>query len=161
MLELPPLRTPRAGNVLLKTKARAVWFLKEALPFFIAATVVLFILDKTGGMNVLHRLIEPVVVKFLGLPVESAAAFILGFFRRDYGAAGLFQLWREGLLDGNQVVISLVVMSLFIPCLATVIVTIKEVGIKRAVVIFFSVMTVSVLTGGLLHFILNLTGFRF
>ncbi len=158
MLELPPLRTPRVGNVLLKTKARAVWFLKEALPFFIAATVVLFVLDKTGGMNGLHRLVEPVVVKFLGLPVESAAAFILGFFRRDYGAAGLYNLWQDGQLDGNQVVVSLVVMSLFIPCMATVIVTIKEVGIRSAAVIFFAVLAVSVLTGGLLHFLLNLTG---
>jgi ferrous iron transport protein B len=160
MLELPPLRTPRVDNVLLKTKARAVWFLREALPFFLAATVVLFILDKTGGMKGIHRLIEPVVVRFLGLPVESAGAFILGFFRRDYGAAGLFSLWQRRLLDGNQVVVSLVVMSLFIPCLATVIVTIKEIGIRMAAVIFFAVLVVSVLTGGLLHYFLDLTGIQ-
>ena len=158
MLELPPLRTPRTGNIILKTKARAVWFLKEALPFFLVATLVLFVLDKTGGMGVLHRIIEPVVVRFLGLPVESAAAFILGFFRRDYGAAGLYRLWQDGMLDGNQVLVSLVVMSLFIPCLATVIVTIKEIGIRLAAAIFFVVMTVSVLTGGLLHMLLSLTG---
>lgn len=158
MLELPPLRTPRVGNILLKTKARAVWFLKEALPFFLAATVVLFVLDRTGAMNTLHRIIEPVVVRFLGLPVESAAAFILGFFRRDYGAAGLYRLWQDGMLDGNQVVIALVVMSLFIPCLATVIVTIKEIGVRSAAAIFFVVLAVSVLTGGLLHTLLGLTG---
>jgi ferrous iron transport protein B len=158
MLELPPLRTPRAGNILLKTKARAVWFLKEAFPFFIAATVVLFILDRTGAMEALHKVVAPVVVRFLGLPIESAAAFILGFFRRDYGAAGLYSLWQEGILSGNQVVVSLVVMSLFIPCLATVIVTIKEMGIRLAAVIFASVLAVSVLTGGLLHFVLKLTG---
>ncbi len=160
MLELPPLRTPRVGNILLKTKARTVWFLKEALPFFLAATVVLFILDRTGAMGTLHRIIGPVVVRFLGLPVESAAAFILGFFRRDYGAAGLYKLWQDGMLDGNQVIIALVVMSLFIPCLATVIVTIKEIGVRRAAAIFFLVMTVSVLTGGLLHALLGLTGVK-
>jgi ferrous iron transport protein B len=158
MLELPPLRTPRTGNILLKTRARAVWFLKEAMPFFLVATVVLFILDRTGAMGAIHRIIEPVAVRFLGLPVESAAAFILGFFRRDYGAAGLYRLWQDGVLDGNQVLVALVVMSLFIPCLATVIVTIKEIGIRRAAVIFFVVMAVSVLTGGLLHAILDLTG---
>jgi ferrous iron transport protein B len=161
MLELPPLRTPRVGNVLLKTKARAVWFLKEALPFFLAATVVLFILDKTGAMSGLHRIIEPVAVRFLGLPVESASAFLLGFFRRDYGAAGLYRLWQDGFLDGNQVVVALVVMSLFIPCLATVVVTIKEAGLRIAAVIFFAVLSVSVLTGGLLNLILGLTGARF
>jgi len=160
MLELPPLRTPRVGNIALKTKARAVWFLKEAFPFFIAATVVLFILDRTGAMDTLHRIVAPVVVRFLGLPVESAAAFILGFFRRDYGAAGLYRLWQDGMMDGNQVVVALVVMSLFIPCLATVIVTIKEMGIRIAALIFMAVLVVSVLTGGLLNFILGVTGLR-
>ena len=158
MLELPPLRTPRVSNILLKTKARVTWFLKEALPFFLAATVVLFVLDKTGAMDTLYKIIGPVVVRFLGLPVESSTAFILGFFRRDYGAAGLYRLWQDGLLDGNQVVVSLVVMSLFIPCLATVIVTIKEIGIRMAAVIFFAVLSVSLLTGGLLHLLLGLTG---
>ena len=160
MLELPPLRIPRVGNIILKTKARAGWFLKEALPFFLAATVVLFILDRTGGMNVLHKTFGPIVVRFLGLPVESASAFILGFFRRDYGAAGLYRLWQDGLLNGNQVVVALVVMSLFIPCLATVIVTIKEIGIRIAAMIFFAVLAVSVLTGGILNLLLNLTGMK-
>jgi ferrous iron transport protein B len=158
MLELPPLRNPKLGNIVLKTKARTVWFLKEALPYFLVATVILFVLDRTGGMRIIHKAAEPVVVRFLGLPLESAEAFIVGFFRRDYGAAGLFSLWQDGMLGSNQVVVALLVMSLFIPCLATVIVTIKEVGLRWGIGILLSVLTLSVLTGGLLNFFLNLTG---
>jgi len=158
MIELPPMRVPRTGNILLKTRARALWFLKEALPFFIAATVVLFILDRTGGMEAVHRTVEPVVGRFLGLPMETTSAFIVGFFRRDYGAAGLYDLWRGGLLDGNQMVVALVVMSLFVPCLATVVVTVKELGVRTAAAIFAFVLALSVLTGGLLNLLLRLSG---
>jgi ferrous iron transport protein B len=160
MIELPPLRAPRAGNILRKTRARGGWFLREALPFFIAATLVLFALDRTGAMIFIHRAVEPVMGRFLGLPVETAEAFIVGFFRRDYGAAGLFELWQDGVLAGNQIVIALVVMSLFIPCLATVIVTIREIGLRHAAAIFLFVLCMAVLTGGALNLILNLTGIR-
>jgi len=38
------------------------------------------------------------IAGMLGLPMESTVAFIVGFFRRDYGAAGLFDLFSNGLL---------------------------------------------------------------
>ncbi|MBN2071971.1 MAG: ferrous iron transporter B [Candidatus Krumholzibacteriota bacterium] len=161
IIELPPLRVPRAANIILKTGARAKWFLKEALPYFILATLILFTLDKSGGMKIVYWLVEPVTSRFLGLPVETAAVFIVGFFRRDYGAAGLYSLWQSGQLSGNQIVVSLVVMSLFLPCLATLIVTVKELGVKVASAILLLVATVSILTGGLLNYLLTLLRVNF
>ncbi|MBN2185279.1 MAG: ferrous iron transport protein B [Candidatus Krumholzibacteriota bacterium] len=156
IIELPPLRVPRVSNIVLKTGARAKWFLKEALPYFIIATLILFTLDRTGGMKIVYWMVEPVIVKFLGLPVETATAFIVGFFRRDYGAAGLFRLWQDGFLSGNQIAVSLVVMSLFLPCLATLIVIIKELGLKIASGIFVLVLAASILSGGFLNYLLTL-----
>jgi len=155
ILELPPLRSPQASNVLLKTGARVKWFLKEALPFFLLATVILFVLDRSGGLRVVHAFVEPLVSRFLGLPVETAAIFIVGFFRRDYGAAGLYKLWENGLLEGNQVVVALVVISLFIPCLATLIVMIKELGIRYGLGILFFVLILSIASGGVLNLVLR------
>lgn len=161
IIELPPLRVPRVANIVLKTGARAKWFLKEALPYFILATLILFTLDKTGGMKIVYWIVEPVVGRFLGLPLETATAFIIGFFRRDYGAAGLFKLAQDGFLSGNQIVISLVVTSLFLPCLATLIVMIKELGIKVASGILILVLAASVLSGGLLNYFLQFFQIQF
>jgi ferrous iron transport protein B len=160
ILELPPLRAPKISNILLKTWARVKWFMREAFPFFILATLILFALDKTGGLQIVYAAVRPVVKDFLGLPVETSQAFIIGFFRRDYGAAGLYKLWESGLLEGNQVVVTLLVMSLFIPCLATLIVIIKELGLRWALLILFIVTAVSILSGGLLNFFLNVTGIQ-
>ncbi len=161
ILELPPLRVPRASNIALKTGARARWFLVEAVPYFLAATLVIFVLERTGAMVLVYKTVEPVIKGVLGLPVETASAFIVGFFRRDYGAAGLYRIWQDGLLTGNQVVVALTVMSLFLPCLASLIVMIKEIGIKYATIIFFFVMTMSIASGGLLNLLLKLFGVRF
>ena len=158
ILELPPLRAPKAYNIALKTWSRVKWFLKEALPFFLLATFILYLLDVTGGLRLVYSAVRPLVSGFLGLPVETAQVFIIGFFRRDYGAAGLYKLWEGGLLAGNQVVVALLVMSLFLPCLATLIVMIKELGVRWALAILLFVMTVSILTGGLLNLLLRLSG---
>jgi len=105
--------------------------------------------------------VEPVIKGVLGLPVETASAFIVGFFRRDYGAAGLYTIWQNGLLTGNQIVVALTVMSLFLPCLASLIVMVKEIGMRYAMIIFFFVMTMSIASGGLLNLTLGLLGIRF
>ena len=160
IIELPPLRVPGVSNIILKTGARAKWFLKEALPYFIIATLILFTLDRTGGMRIVYWLVEPVIVKFLGLPVETATAFIVGFFRRDYGAAGLYRLWQDGFLSGNQIAIALVVTSLFLPCLATLIVIVKELGVKIASGILLLVLAASILSGGFLNYLLAIFNLR-
>ncbi len=73
MLELPPLRVPQASNIAVKTLARIEWYLREALPLFILGTLILWSLDRFGGLAVLERAAAPVVVGLLGLPKEAAA----------------------------------------------------------------------------------------
>ncbi|HVO43548.1 MAG TPA: ferrous iron transport protein B, partial [Aggregatilineales bacterium] len=132
ILELPPLRLPRLSNILIKTLARMEWYLKEVLPLFILGTFILFALDRTGALTGIERLASPLVVDFLGLPAAAAGAFLIGFLRRDYGAAGLFALALNGQMNSTQILVSLVVITLFIPCIANVLIIVKEYGTKVA-----------------------------
>src|SRR4029450_3729117 len=97
VLGLPPLRRPRLGNVLVKTLARIEWYLKEAVPLFVLGTLVLFAADRLRLLGGLQRVCRPVVSGLLGLPPETAEAFVVGFLRRDFGAAGFFRLGARGL----------------------------------------------------------------
>ncbi len=131
IFEIPPIRVPQMKNVLLKTGHRILWYLKEAVPLFLYGTLVLFILDKvtTHGRSLLDWLqigLAPVLTGVLHLPAQAASVFVLGFLRRDYGAAGLFTMARDGLLNAQQVVVSLVVITLFVPCIASFLVIVKE-----------------------------------
>ncbi|MGD8329278.1 MAG: ferrous iron transport protein B, partial [Acidobacteriota bacterium] len=109
--ELPPLRWPQWHNILAKTRARMFWYLTEVVPLFIIGTLALFLLDQTGALAAVQRAARPVVTGLLGLPGETSSAFVMGFFRRDYGAAGLYQIQQAGGMDALQVLVSLVVIT--------------------------------------------------
>ncbi|HEY0788614.1 MAG TPA: nucleoside recognition domain-containing protein, partial [Thermoanaerobaculia bacterium] len=92
----------------------------------------LYIAHVTHVLPILQRALAPLVVGALRLPAEAANAFLIGFLRRDYGAAGLFMLQRDGGLTPLQTVVSLTVVTLFIPCIANFFMMIKERGLKTA-----------------------------
>lgn len=161
LLELPPMRVPMLKNVGLKTLMRVEWYLKEVVPIFLAATALLFILDKTGLLTVISNLASPLVRDFLGLPPRAAQAFLLGFLRRDYGAAGLYQLYRQGLMDGLQAVVSLVTITLFVPCVTSFIVIVKERGLKTALAMTVMIIPIAFFIGGALNFLLRALGVAF
>jgi ferrous iron transport protein B len=158
LLEIPPLRLPTWKNLLVKTLARMEWFLWEAVPLFLCGTAFLFFLDQLGFLLVLQKWAEPIVTGFLGLPAKATEAFLLGFLRRDYGAAGLFILAREGRLDGTQIVVSLTTLTLFIPCLANFLMIIKERGWKQALAMAGFIFPFAVLVGGGLNYLLRFWG---
>ncbi len=154
-LEIPPMRMPVLENVVVKTFNRVVWYLKEAVPLFILGTFILFLLHKVSLLETLRRLASPVVVNILGLPEKTTEAFLLGFLRRDYGAAGLFKLSGEGLLDPVQSLVSLITITLFVPCLAHLLMMIKEFGLRIAIIIVSVVFPTAIIFGGLINLLLR------
>jgi len=154
-IELPPLRVPTMGNIAMKTLSRIEWYLKEAVPLFVLGTMILFLLDKMKVLGWLESNASPLVVHFLGLPSRTTEAFIMGFLRRDYGAAGMFDLARQGLMNENQVIVSLVTLTLFVPCLANFFMIIKERGMKTALLMMVLIIPFALLVGGALNMILN------
>jgi len=161
LMEIPPFRMPKLSNIFIKTFYRVHWFLKEAVPLFMLGTLVLFVATKLGVLSFVERMGAPVTKNFLGLPVETTRGFILGFLRRDYGAVSIFKVLEEkGMIAGTgidpiQLVVSLVVITLFIPCIANFFVMIKEQGVKNAFLMFAFILPYSILVGGILKIILQ------
>jgi ferrous iron transport protein B len=158
LVELPPLRLPQVSNVLLKTLARLEWYIKEVMPLFLIGAALMFTLDKTGILDGIIRLGEPVVSGWLGLPPEASAAFVMGFLRRDFGATGLFVMEAQGLLSPLQVLVAMVTITLFIPCIASVMMIAKERDNKTAAGMIVLIIPLAVLIGGLLNRLLLWTG---
>ncbi len=158
VVELPPLRLPVIGNVLVKTAARLEWYIKEAVPLFMAGTLLLFFLDKLHILPWLIRSTEPVVTGWLGLPPEAASSFLLGLIRRDFAATGLFHMQAHGLLSPLQVLVSIVTITLFIPCIASIMMIVKERGARTAMGMVLFVFPFALLVGGLLFRVLRLLG---
>lgn len=156
-MEIPPLRRPQLRNVAVKTLTRMQSYFVEILPLFLFASVVLWAGKMTGSLEKVINVFSP-VVKAIGLPVEVTTAFVFGFFRRDFGAAGLYDLQTSGLLTVAQLTVAAVTLTLFVPCVAQFLVMIKERGIKVAVIIFVFVTVMAFSSGWFLNKILMTTG---
>ncbi len=154
-LEIPPIRIPTLTNILVKTMGRIEWYLREAVPLFLLGTFILFLLHKLNLLTVLEEIASPVVVNLLNLPPQAAEAFILGFLRRDFGAAGLFKMFEDGSLSPVQAIVSLVTITLFIPCLASFFMIIKERGLRMTLWVVGIVFPGAFLFGGLLNWVLR------
>jgi ferrous iron transport protein B len=155
IMELPPMRLPRLRNLLTKTVLRIRWYLGEAVPLFLVGTALLFVLDRIGGLVIIAKAARPLVTGLLGLPAGSAEVFVMGFLRRDYGAAGMFQMARSGALTGTQALVALTVMTLFVPCVANFLMIVRERGMKVGLAILAFVTIVAVGTGAALNGLLG------
>jgi len=160
LLEIPPLRIPKFSNLFIKTLGRVEWYLREAVPLFILGTFVLFLLKQLKLLNLIETVVSPLVHGILGLPTKTAGFFIMGFLRRDYGAAGLFSMAEKGELTSIQTLISLITITLFVPCLASFFMIIKERGIKVAIIVAIVVFFLAFFVGGIMNFILNTSKIR-
>jgi ferrous iron transport protein B len=156
-MEIPPLRFPKLSNVFVKTYTRVVWYLKEIVPIFIVASALIWIGQVTGLFDACIRLLR-YPVALLGLPPDAASVFLLGFFRRDYGAAGLYDLNKAGSLTGVQVVVACVALTLFLPCIAQLLMNIKERGLRSGLLISAITLVFSFVVAFVVNMVLTATG---
>lgn len=154
-MELPPMRPPRLSNVLLKTYARMEWYFLEVMPVFLIASVLIWLGRLTGVFELLLAVLAP-IVRALGLPEEAAVAFLFGFFRRDYGAAGLYDL--QGTLSGVQLLVASVTLTLFVPCVAQFAVMLKERGWKVTLGVVAFILPFAFIVGWSLFRVLTALG---
>ena len=156
-MEIPPLRLPRLANVWIKTSMRMRWYFREILPLFLLASVLIWAGKLTGLFDAaLWFLGFP--TRAIGLPDEAAQAFLYGFFRRDYGVAGLYDIHTGGALTGNQLAVATITLTLFLPCVAQFLVMMKERGWKVALTVSAFVFPLAFAVGGGVNFLLNLLG---
>lgn len=154
-MELPPLRTPLLTNVVTKAYTRMSWYFIEIVPVFIITSLVLWMGDRSGILSQIIHETEPVMT-WLGLPRETAQSFLLGFFRRDYGAAGLYDLCLNGILTDRQLLVAAITLTLFVPCIAQFVVMTKERGLIVSIVMVSLIVIIALLAGWTAHYLLNI-----
>ena len=149
LIDLPPIRIPQLKNVLTKTVQKTWMFLKEATPLFILGALLISIMQYTNMLAAIQNAVAPITVGLLELPKETATAFIMGIIRRDFGAAGLSSISMTPV----QTMVSLIVITLFVPCIAAIMIIFKERGYRDALLIWLGTFVVAFVVGGIVAFI--------
>lgn len=147
LIDLPPMRLPRLNNVLKKTWKKSWNFLLDAIPMFFLAGFVVSLAEMSGLLQLFMNLLSPLVVSWLNLPADPRipTTFILGIVRRDFASFGISDI----PLTAVQAVTAMIVITLFVPCIATVGVMIKERGPKIAFTIWIGSWLAAFAIGGI------------
>jgi len=159
ILELPRMRVPKIRHVLVSTVRQTLHFMKEAIPYFLLASLVLFAFDRVGGLDVVSRAAHPVVHGFLRLPDETVQVLMKTLIRRENGATELQRLSSH--FSNLQLVVTMLVMTFLSPCVNATVVLFKERGWRMALTLLVAVSAYAVLAGGAVGYVCRLLGVTF
>lgn len=148
-VEIPPYRLPYFKGMFKKVSMRLQGFLKEAVPFVLLGVLLMNILFALGIIDFFGKLMQPIITGLLGLPKESIAAIIIGFFRKDVAVGMLAPLG----MSMKQLVIASIVLTMYFPCIATFVVILKELGIRDLIFATIIMISTSLMVGTLLNLI--------
>jgi ferrous iron transport protein B len=145
LIDLPMIGFPKLNNVFKKTFYRSWGFMKEAGFWFFVGALAVGLMDITGMLKIWQDVLAPFTTTWLKLPKEASSAFVMGMVRRDFGAAGLFHMD----LSIMQKTVSIITITLFVPCIASFVVMLKERGWKEGLLVWFSTWVTAFFIGGL------------
>jgi len=159
LMEIPPMRIPQFFQIIKLSAIKTYFFMKEAVPVFIIASLFVFLFERMGGLDILEKIAKPVVNGFMGLPEKSVQVFIKTIIRRESGATEIEHLSSN--YDNVQLVVNLLVMTFLSPCMNATIVLFKERGTRTAVVIIVTVMIYAIIIGSVVNHTCRFLGITF
>ncbi|WP_136797239.1 MULTISPECIES: ferrous iron transporter B [Desulfosediminicola] len=158
-LEIPPMRLPKPLAVIKMALAKTWFFMLEALPVFIIASMAVFLFERAGGLRLLEHTLGPMIHHLMGLPEKSVQVFIKTMIRRESGAAELEHLHM--IYTNLQLVVNLLVMTFVAPCINSFIVLFKERGLKTGMGINVAVFLYAILLGSIVNYLCLTFGVTF
>ncbi|QAT43022.1 nucleoside recognition domain-containing protein [Aminipila luticellarii] len=147
---------PKIWPLLCRSVGSSMAFLAETAVPFAVGNVIVSILSYCGLIHKLCMFTAPLFCNFLKLPEDAAAIFILSIIKKDLGAASLLALFSNGNFTEAQIFICTVMLTLFVPCLASMIILWKHERKWIAMVIWILCLLLSIMIGKVLCILLIL-----
>jgi ferrous iron transport protein B len=162
IMELHEYRMPNFSVIFKQTWVRTKEFIYKALPLIIILGIILEILFKFDILAPINVLLSPITVFWLGLPTITGVFLIYGILRKELTLV-LLSLFAESmgmnilqLLSPIQMITFSLVTMLYIPCFATIIIIARLSSWKYALQIAFLEISIALLIGGGVNFLLLL-----
>ena len=155
ILEMSELRKPIPKYVFAKAWMRVKEFLYIAMPLLLISSVILGLFEYFGLVTMFESFIDPISYAVLGLPGFAFTALLFGILRKEMAFETLAIMGGTtdlaSILSSGQLYIFALVCVLFVPCISTVAVLMKEIGVKPAALITVFTLTLGISLGALLN----------
>ena len=156
IMEMPPYKKPALKNVLMKTWSRTKDFVYIAFPIIVVGSLTIEALSISGFLNYFVEAAAPFINGWLGLPPKTGIPLIFGILRKELTLILLSELMPLNSLTNIQMIVFSLVTMIYIPCIATVAVLVREFGWKKALAITIIDIGLALLLGGLAYRILSI-----
>jgi len=154
LLDIPPYQKPMLDNVGRKLWMRTSSFFTVAIPFVLLGVIIVNLLYLVGIIDWLAKALSPLLMGWFGVPKETVGPLIAAFLRKDLAVAQLSAIE----MTKYQMITSVVLVSIYFPCVATFVMLLKEGGGKGLLGSLTALVVTVFLYGGLLHLIWILLG---
>ena len=98
----------------------------------------------------LRQLCAPITTEFLRVPENAANLFVMSIIKRDLGAAGFYSMVTDGDFTQKEILITLIVLTLFVPCFASQMILFKQGKAPTAILIWIGSFMIAFTAGGLI-----------
>lgn len=150
ILEMPPYRIPTFKSVMNKAWFRVREFMIEAWPLLIIGSGVMALLIYYDLAKYFDIMVRP-ITWLLGLPEELGVPMIFGVLRKELSLVMLTQALGTSdygrILTNSQMFTFTIFIIFFIPCVATMMMIKKELGIKQMYAITGLTFLIAVVVG--------------
>ena len=151
ILEIPAYHVPSIKVALAKTWLRMKEFIFIAWPLLIVGSTILSLLQYYKADMLINNFFSP-LTSLLGLPLVVGTTLIFGILRKELSMLMLIQAIGTSniaaVMSATQIMTFTIFVIFYVPCVATIAVLWKEIGIKRTLftVIFTFVLAVILAT---------------
>ena len=160
IMEIPEYRWPSWKNVWRQAWFRFKDFLTIGVPLIVAGSVIIEALKVYNLLDNITDIMSPVTVSWLGLPAFTGVLLIFGILRKEANLALLISFAGgvaiTTIMTPLQMVVFTIVILIYIPCISTIAVLIKETGLKITTLMVLAEIALAVLIGGVAYRLLGL-----
>jgi ferrous iron transport protein B len=158
IMEMHSFKVPSISIALKQTWKRTKSLIYLVFPIYIIASALIQALYAFGFLTPIANFLAPITVVWLGLPVFAGVVLIFGAVRKEYTLLMLVALFGTNLaavLTPVQFIILALVSMLFIPCLSTMTVLLRDFGWKATGTIALANIVTALLVGGIFYRIIT------
>jgi ferrous iron transport protein B len=164
IMEMHSFKMPSLSVVTKQTWGRTKELIYIVFPLYIGGSALIQVLYAVGALQGFSNVISPLTVVWLGLPAIAGVLLILGFVRKEMTLLAAVAISVATLGSANlsllftpaQLITIALVNILYIPCLSTVAILVKDYGWKTAAAITVANVATALLVGGLAYRLLSL-----
>ncbi len=159
IMEMHSLRLPSSSVIIKQTWNRTKSLTYLVFPIFIVGSAIIQLFYVMGVLGPISNFMAPLTVGWLKLPVFAGILLIVGIVRKEFVLLTLVSFVGTDLslaLTSVQFIVLAIIGMLYIPCLSTISILIREFGLKAASVISAANLITAILVGGIAAQILSI-----